>query len=34
MEAMSTFSSNCDEEMSLEAFFKSLSITKAVREGR
>ena len=24
----------CDEEMSLEAFFKSLSITKAVRESR
>src|SRR5258708_18023336 len=24
----------CDEEMSLEAFFKSLSMTKAVRESR
>ena len=24
----------CDEEMSLEAFFKSLSITKAVREAQ
>ena len=31
MEATSTSSSNVDEAMSLDAFFKSLSITTAIR---